>query len=142
MNTEWLTGKHLFFRLETSMQTILYPRDCTGANIMMDATPLFPNGWHPQAPWRSRDAKRPVKRISRRSVAAQTQYYYADWGLSSRHPPDDPNPLVVGERGKDKRPPELSEETPYNPFKLDVHIVGGLIFDSILLVCDELDFYF
>lgn len=98
-------------------------RDCASANIMMDAQLLFPQGHHPvrlgyvedglhEAPCLSRQ-ERPVK------------YYFIDFGLSSRFE-ENQTPLVLGTKGRDKEPPELDDETPYNPFLLDIFILGNV----------------
>ncbi|KAI0369568.1 hypothetical protein BV20DRAFT_1053161 [Pilatotrama ljubarskyi] len=35
--------------------------------------------------------------------------------------------LVTGKLGLDRQPPELSDDVPYDPFKLDVFLIGNLI---------------
>ncbi|OJT09375.1 hypothetical protein TRAPUB_14157 [Trametes pubescens] len=54
-------------------------------------------------------------------------YYYIDFGISTRITPDSPSRLVVGSWGLDWEPPELSETVPYDPFKLDVFLIGNLM---------------
>ena len=92
---------------------------------MMDATPLFPRGFHPisdntlpdnvmkYAPQRPR-AITPVK------------YYYTDFGLSSRFSAHETSRLVTGRAGLDGDVPELSHTDPYDPFKVDIFILGSL----------------
>ncbi|KAK7691433.1 hypothetical protein QCA50_004832 [Cerrena zonata] len=98
-------------------------RDCAAANIMMDGEPLFPKGHHPvrldyledgvhDAPYLSRQ-DRPVK------------YYFIDFGISSCFDPG-VVPLAIGTKGRDKDPPELDNRRPYNPFPLDIFILGNL----------------
>lgn len=53
------------------------------------------------------------------------RYYLADFGLSVRLPPSQSR-LVVGEVGADREVPELSDTTPYDPFKVDVFVLGNV----------------
>ncbi|EPQ58922.1 hypothetical protein GLOTRDRAFT_109463 [Gloeophyllum trabeum ATCC 11539] len=97
-------------------------RDCAGPNIMMDARPLYPEGWHPVRRDLSPDAIHQVKPLQR--VDAPVRYYFVDFGLSTRL--DSERKLVVGGKGRDQDVPELSWTTPYDPFKVDIFTLGHL----------------
>ncbi|KAI0077838.1 hypothetical protein K474DRAFT_1707019 [Panus rudis PR-1116 ss-1] len=98
-------------------------RDCAAGNIMMDGRPLFPQGHHPVRMDYTEDALWDAPSLSR--IDHPVKYYFVDFGISSRFRPGE-NPLVVGEVGRDKEPPELSKEIPYNPFMLDIYILGNV----------------
>lgn len=57
---------------------------------------------------------------------APVKYYFIDFGISTRFAPQ-LSRLVVGTPGLDQEPPELSDNVPYDPFKLDVFLIGNLI---------------
>lgn len=83
----------------------------------MDGRALFPDGWHPQSLLTSRDGLGNAGFPSLREVE-QLRYYFIDFGISSWN-----EDLTVGDAGQE-RAPELSETIPYNPYKLDVYILG------------------
>ncbi|KAH9918122.1 uncharacterized protein B0H18DRAFT_1123164 [Fomitopsis serialis] len=83
-------------------------RDCEYKNTMMDASAMYPKAFIP----------------SRRYVFL---YYYVDFGLSTYFPPDAESRVVVGVVGRDQEVPELSEDVPYDPFKVDVFIIGNML---------------
>lgn len=87
---------------------------------MMDGRALFPQGWHPQASTRLPNGRR-IKASARnpsRAAAGGVRYYFIDFGLAT-HDEDQ----VTGILGQE-RAPELSGDGPYNPYKLDVYIMG------------------
>ncbi|KAL5513661.1 hypothetical protein ACEPAH_4060 [Sanghuangporus vaninii] len=101
-------------------------RDLTGANIMMDARDLFPDGVHPDPLWSALLHDRyVVARSLRRSDVKTVKYYFIDFGISSYF--DDPlEPrLVTGIDGRDQEVPELDLERPYDPFAVDVYTLGN-----------------
>ncbi|KAK7691431.1 hypothetical protein QCA50_004830 [Cerrena zonata] len=98
-------------------------RDCAAANIMMDGEPLFPKGHHPVRLDYLEDGARDAPCLSRQDHPVK--YYFVDFGLSSCFDPG-VVPLVVGTKGRDKEPPELDDHRPYNPFPLDIFILGNL----------------
>ncbi|KAI0709591.1 hypothetical protein C8T65DRAFT_739950 [Cerioporus squamosus] len=115
-------------------------RDAMSLNILMDAKPLLPNMWHFVAPWRTRDFKKFVRPGSR--TAHPVKYYWADFGLSRRYSPDDPNPMEYPILGGDKSVPEFEKDpgVPCNPFPTDVYYVGNLIREDFLKVFKNLTF--
>lgn len=92
---------------------------------MMDAAALFPRGFHPVLQLSLPDISSDAPVLSR--AAVPINYYYIDFGISTRFAPDSPSKLVVGSWGLDWEPPELSETVPYDPFKLDVFLIGNLM---------------
>jgi len=99
-------------------------RDCTYKNIMMDATAMYPRGFHPINESFLPDAKTMARHRPRTSVPVR--YYYIDYGLSVHIPPDVHRKAAVGSDGRDQEVPELSDDVPYDPFKVDIFIAGNL----------------
>jgi len=100
-------------------------RDCAHYNLMMDASMLYPEGFHPVKTDFFPDGLTPLK--DRYRGDTPVRYYYIDFGISSFIPPDVYPRLVVGDRGRDQEVPELSAETPYDPFKVDIFIIGNML---------------
>ena len=98
-------------------------RDCTEKNILMDAKALYPEGFHPVFPHRRPNGKGRAPILPR--DACPIKYYYVDFGISSFFPPDSSDKLVVGTLGRDQDVPELSKSVPYDPYKVDVFILGN-----------------
>ncbi|EPT00389.1 hypothetical protein FOMPIDRAFT_1049710 [Fomitopsis schrenkii] len=99
-------------------------RDCASPNIMMDGNPLFPQGFHPIYDTSLPDGHGLSWPMSRSHFPVQ--YYYIDFSISVYIPPDVGPKLAVGVFGRDQDPPELSDVVPYDPFKLDVFILGNV----------------
>ncbi|KAL1937554.1 hypothetical protein VTO73DRAFT_13049 [Trametes versicolor] len=99
-------------------------RDCAFKNIMMDASALFPCGFHPISKTRLPDVSGSAPTLS--LSKAPVKNYFIDFGISTRFAPQSSR-LVVGTPGPDQEPPELSDNVPYDPFKLDVFLIGNLI---------------
>lgn len=99
--------------------------DCAAKNLM-DASALYPMGFHPVNTNFLSDAVTPAPRLP--GYFAQVKYYYVDYGISSYFPPDTTTDrLALGTGGRDQEVPELSTTTPYNPFKVDIVIIGNLL---------------
>ncbi|KAI0040973.1 hypothetical protein FA95DRAFT_1527043 [Auriscalpium vulgare] len=115
-------------------------RDCASANIMMDASAMFPQGFHPISQSFLADMSDVAPSYSR--LSAGVKYYFVDYGISSEFPLDsDPaSRLVVGTLGRDQEPPELSDTVPYDPFKLDIFVVGNVFRREYYEVAANLDF--
>ncbi|KAJ6506265.1 hypothetical protein C8R47DRAFT_1005948, partial [Mycena vitilis] len=95
-------------------------------NMVMDSTQLIPGGFHPIFP-HTQDGftKRTV--ILSRTEVAPVRYYFIDFGLSVRYASFDTRGKVTGIVGKHRNIPELSEDVPYDPFKLDIRQMGETI---------------
>jgi len=100
-------------------------RDCVRANIMMDGDAMYPEGFHPIRIGNTPDRLRTAEYTSR--TVAGVKYYFVDFGISSYLPDATPPRLVIGTFGRDQDPPELSETQPYDPFKLDIFIIGNML---------------
>lgn len=103
--------------------------DCTRTNLMMDASALYPKGFHPALPVLLPD--RSDLAPSRSRLFAPLRYYYADFGISVHIIPGQ-SPLVTGGYGRDQEVPELSFTDRYDPFKVDVFILGNVFRKEIL----------
>lgn len=90
----------------------------------MDANALFPEGFHPVHGLFLPDGMTPASRHSRKGMPIK--YYYIDFGISVHIPPDTHPKLAVGPYGRDREVPELSADIPYDPFKVDIFIIGNL----------------
>ena len=91
----------------------------------MDADALYPCGYHPVDLHSLPDRSGVAPRFSREH--SLVKYYYVDFGISSYIPRRSSDRLVVGELGRDREVPELSATVPYDPFKVDVFIIGNVL---------------
>ncbi|KAJ6480089.1 hypothetical protein DFH09DRAFT_1465716, partial [Mycena vulgaris] len=125
-------------------------RDLCMRNIVVDASRMIPGGFHFTWPWTTRDGMhhlRPYKgddsvpHIKSRTQAGPMKYYFIDFGLSVQFPSYETRELVTGECGRlRKHIPEISETVPYDPFKVDVCLVGEMLNEEFLAVYVGLDF--
>jgi len=100
-------------------------RDGEKGNIMMDGDALFPEGFHPVAQHRRRDAALAEPTVLTRSQeGVVVKYYFIDFGISTQFFGE--RELVLGSQGRDDTVPELSKPEPYDPFALDVYVAGNL----------------
>ncbi|KAI0316331.1 kinase-like domain-containing protein [Amylostereum chailletii] len=109
-------------------------RDCAWLNLMMDASNMYPRGHHPVNDWLLPDA--PYKP----RLAVNVKYYIIDYGLSTHFPPGTTAGYVLGTWAQDHDVPELSNDVPYDVFKVDIFTIGN-VFQRIF--CDtyiNLDF--
>ena len=107
------------------LMSLLSHRDCALKNILMDATRMYPLGFHPVDELSLDDIKTPAPRITR--LEAGVKYYFVDYGISSYFAPGSQRELVVGIAGRDQDVPELSRNVPYDPFKVDIFSVGNVL---------------
>jgi len=104
--------------------------DCSGVNIMMDASAMYPDGYHPQEPWRKRDLSGLANHYTR--TQRPPKYYLIDFGLSTQYDTRDPPPMERVIRGADRSVPEFEITNdhgplPCNPFPIDIYYVGNMI---------------
>ncbi|PSS05541.1 hypothetical protein PHLCEN_2v3743 [Hermanssonia centrifuga] len=103
-------------------------RDCTGKNIVMDASSLYPQGHHPVRINRALDGVQPAVQTRRHETGVK--YYFANFGMSTHFQHGD-SPLVLGSFGGDHDAPELSDTIPYDAFKLDMFILGSFFYKEL-----------
>lgn len=85
---------------------------------MMDGRRLFPLGWHPQQWEVYPNGKIMTSTDPSRTAVGGVRYYFIDFGISTKDQDE-----VLGIHGQELSP-ELSDKVPYNPYKLDVYILG------------------
>ncbi|KAI0751222.1 hypothetical protein C8Q80DRAFT_559546 [Daedaleopsis nitida] len=101
-------------------------RDCAYMNVMMDADAMYPRRFHPIAIYSLPDAVSTTAPVLPRESVPVT-YYYVDFGISAIFSaPEDITRRVTGIDGQDQEVPELSDVVPYDPFKVDIFILGNL----------------
>ena len=92
----------------------------------MDATRVFPRGFHPvRDAFLPHDISVPAPILPRLDVGVK--YYFVDYGISSYFPEGMEPQLVLGLAGRDRDVPELSDEEPYDPFKVDIFTIGNVL---------------
>ncbi|KAG8750814.1 hypothetical protein FRC11_010029 [Ceratobasidium sp. 423] len=109
-------------------------RDCASANIMMKADTLFTSTPHPHPSYSylTEDAQYRVG-VQPRSEHT-VKYYYIDFGLSVLFPSHAERRLVTGADGRERNVPELATpDIPYDPFKVDVWIIGNFIWNDFYI---------
>ncbi|KZT13173.1 uncharacterized protein LAESUDRAFT_638707 [Laetiporus sulphureus 93-53] len=113
--------------------------DCTYKNLMMDAHAMYPQGFHPIRESFFPDGVTTAAPHLRRADV-NVKYYYIDYGISVYFPPNADQKLVVGTLGRDQEVPELSDDVPYDPFKVDVFIVGNFFLHTFFGKFTNVDF--
>ncbi|KAL7284778.1 hypothetical protein ACG7TL_002085 [Trametes sanguinea] len=98
-------------------------RDISTPNIMMDAKNLYPTGHHPVRLGYTPDTLYPVSALPR--AGRKVRYFYIDFGLSARFPAG-ASSYVLGKFGRDTEVPELSDDIPYDAFKVDIFSLGNV----------------
>jgi hypothetical protein len=105
------------------LMLLLSFRDCSLKNVLMDATRMYPLGFHPVHDIFLDDVTTFAPEIPRIEVGVK--YYFVDYGISSYFPAGSQRELVLGTAGRDRDVPELSNSVPYDPFKVDIFTVGN-----------------
>ena len=101
-------------------------------NIMMDADAMWSEPHHTMDYRMNRSFTKAVK-LALSRTAKRTKYYIIDFGLSRRYPPD--SCVETAPEGGDRTVPEFVnglEETPHDPFAVDIYCVGNVIQEYIL----------
>ncbi|KAF8056644.1 hypothetical protein FPV67DRAFT_646250 [Lyophyllum atratum] len=99
--------------------------DLTTVNIMMDARPIIPQGWHFASRCFAPNGYEDLRPLSR--IDHPVRYYIIDFDNAVRFKPGD-SPIIKGLGGRDSDPPELSTiHIPFDHYKLDVFTVGNVI---------------
>ncbi|KAF8508935.1 hypothetical protein BU17DRAFT_56469 [Hysterangium stoloniferum] len=123
--------RRLLQGLEFMHENNVAHRDACWFNIMMDATNLIPRGFH-HVDTHSHDGNRYSKFTYKTRISvAPVQYYFIDFGLSSRFSSFEGRRLVIGTVGQNYFVPEFSSPVPYDPFPIDIYQVGGVIMNLV-----------
>jgi hypothetical protein len=120
---------------------------------MMDANELIPGGFYPRRIDRSPDLSQRIKPLRRRELKQPVRYYFIDFSISSwfrdsksvdsdtnvwRRPADRKlRRLVWGEFCQDPRAQDVYTTEPYDPFLLDICILGDLFLAAFIEVSAE-----
>ncbi|KAG5728180.1 hypothetical protein E4T56_gene19317 [Termitomyces sp. T112] len=114
--------------------------DLTTVNIMMDAQPILPQGWHFASPSVAPNGYENIKPLPR--IDYPVRYYLIDFDGSIRFSPGE-SPVIKGVGGRDNDPPELiTPHIPFDQYKLDVFTLGNVFrkeFQQKYLNLDFLD---
>ncbi|KAJ6618793.1 hypothetical protein B0H10DRAFT_2217291 [Mycena sp. CBHHK59/15] len=119
--------QQMFEGLKFMHDHLVAHRDCSLTNIMMDGQHLFPDGFSPPLPTRTRDLMNNAKHLTR--TQAPPKYYFIDFGLAKLFHEMQPQ-LATPIRGGDHYVPEIinnPELLPVDPFAVDIFCVGHLI---------------
>lgn len=92
---------------------------------MMDAASIYPRGFHPVQAASLPDMTGTAPSFTRLAAYPGVRYYYIDFGISVKIPLEVQPKRVLGIDGLDQEVPELSVTTPYDPFLVDVFILGN-----------------
>ena len=110
-------------------------RDCAMPNIMMDASALYPDGFHPINTDALPDGFTPAKPLPRHDQ--DITYYFIDFGLSRRYDPNRGPPRELPIFPADKSVPEHQGafyDIPSDPFATDIYLLGNAIRDRFTTV--------
>jgi hypothetical protein len=99
-------------------------RDLTTENIMMDARPILPKGWHFVEDQCEPDGLSQIAPLSR--IDHPVRYIIIDYDCALHFQAGHPH-LVTDFSGRDTSPPELMTNSGYDAFKVDVFTVGNVL---------------
>lgn len=98
--------------------------DCSTGNIMMEASSLFPEGFHPTYWSLNRQGTKDAKR-RRRTGSNPVKYYFIDFGIATVMTEGDKT-RTFGNDGQDQEVPELKSKVPYLAAPVDIFILGNV----------------
>ncbi|KAJ7151731.1 hypothetical protein C8R46DRAFT_1357934 [Mycena filopes] len=101
---------------------------------------MVPGGSHFVSKLFKRDGSSFVSSSSTRSTATPLRYYFIDFASSVRFPHPESRGLVLGGRVDQDRVPEISDKVPYDPFKVDLRLLGEMLQLDFVLRYAGLDF--
>lgn len=139
MHEQGVAHRYAIFVIQPRSLTTFMNSDATYKNLMMDANAMFPQGFHPVETTELPSAEGPAPFLPRLLTAVK--YYFVDFGISVRIPRDADQKRVLGIDGLDREVPELSSTVPYDPFKVDIFIIGNVFRSRFLAVCPSLTLY-
>ncbi|RDB20142.1 hypothetical protein Hypma_012977 [Hypsizygus marmoreus] len=111
--------------------------DLTTQNIMMDARPILPGGWHFVADMYAPNGHDELTPLTRSDHPVR--YFVIDYDCSLRLRPGQPH-LVTEFGGRDGDPPEYTSRNPYDPFKIDVFTLGNVFYKDFYQKYEGLEF--
>ncbi|GLB34243.1 putative protein kinase [Lyophyllum shimeji] len=111
--------------------------DLTTQNIMMDARPILPTGWHFVAKHCTPDGVTPIAPLAR--IDNPVRYIIIDFDCAVRLLEGQPR-LITDFGGRDGDPPEYKSLDPYDPFKIDVFTLGNVFYKDFYQKYEGLDF--
>jgi hypothetical protein len=129
------TGGPVSFARQEHLTNSSYYRDCNSNNIMMDASDMYPDGFHPMWPDKTPDFKGSAKYYTR--TQKPPKYYFLDFGISRRYDSANGPPLEGPIIGGDKTVPEFQGEKEFersDPFPTDVYYIGNMVRRDFLMV--------
>ncbi len=98
---------------------------------MMDASEMYPEGWHLSHPDHAVGGSSYAEGIMARHFTRTERppkYFFIDFGISRKYEASDTAPIDDIIRGGDKSPPEFRNPTGRcNPFPTDVYYLGNTI---------------
>lgn len=100
---------------------------------MIDATPLFPEGFHPADESFVESFEKRCKPLRRCDVPS-VRYYLVDFGISMSFAQTVGPRLTTSFHGIDRDVPEFAIDEPYDPFPVDIFILGNLFRKKFLTV--------
>ncbi|EGO25686.1 hypothetical protein SERLADRAFT_415165 [Serpula lacrymans var. lacrymans S7.9] len=131
--------RQLFLGLRFIHKQHVAHRDCMGPNVMMDATPLYIDPYHPQDLDMRRDFSGKARYFTR--TERPPRYFFIDFGISRRYAADNNAPLEYPIWGGDKTVPEFQKaDDACNPFPTDIYYLGNMIRENFLLKKRGLEF--
>lgn len=101
----------------------------------MDGSEMYPEGFHPIRQHLDPSAKIEVVPMTR--TMAKPKYYIIDFDGAVSFPADMPARFrtSTGKHGADDEVPEMSQNGPYDPFKVDIFQFGNVLKREFLEVC-------
>ena len=139
MHENNVAHRYLLLFTMLSKFLILFVRDCTSLNIMLDPSSMYPKSFHPMEIGRTRDFRGKAK--GRTRTWCRPRYLFIDLGLSRKYESANGPPLEIPLRGGDKSAPEHRDmATPCSPFPTDVYHLGNLVTEDYMQVCTSIRF--
>ncbi|KAI0044686.1 hypothetical protein FA95DRAFT_1680996 [Auriscalpium vulgare] len=108
-------------------------RDCTGQNIVLDPSGMYPNSFHPVKMNRTKNFHWIAKSYTR--TQRPPRYYLIDFGLSRYYDPAFGEALDHAMFGGDKSVPEFRDfpNCPdHNPFPTDIYYIGNMLREDFI----------
>lgn len=105
--------------------------DLTGPNIMMDARPILPHGWHFNSNGVTPDGIGLVTPLAR--IDHPVRYFIIDYDCAIKFEPGQ-SPVIHGLGGRDSDAPEVAvseRNKPFDHFKLDVFTLGNVFLKDL-----------